>query len=145
MTTKNSASIIDSEFNWPVRIYYEDTDAAGVVYHSNYLKYMERARTEWLRATGFSHEKLREQEGIIFVVTNMTISFEKPACIDEQIEVLVRLTKTGGASLQFEQIIIDGSEEMICRADVNVACLDSETMKPKRIPNPIKVKLTHVD
>lgn len=143
MTTKNN--IIDnSEFIWPVRIYYEDTDAAGVVYHGNYLKYMERARTEWLRATGYSHEKLREQEGIVFVVTEMTISFQKPACIDEQIEVRVKLVKAGGASLRFMQTIINELEEVICRADVNVACLDAGTLKPKRIPNPIKVELIYV-
>lgn len=145
MTKKTNTPTNGSEFNWPVRIYYEDTDAAGVVYHSNYLKYMERARTEWLRATGHSHESLREREGIIFVVTDMNISFIKPACMDEQIEVQVSLIGAGGASLRFLQTIFNESEEMVCRAEVDVACLDSGTMKPKRIPNPIKVKLTHVD
>ena len=145
MTTKTNAASGGAEFNWPVRVYYEDTDAAGVVYHSNYLKYMERARTEWLRATGFSHEQLREREGVIFVVTDMTISFKKPACMDQQIEVRVSLFEAGGASLRFLQTIINESQELLCAAEVNVACLDSGSMKPKRIPNPIKVELTHVD
>ena len=145
MTTKPDLAAIVPEFTWPVRIYYEDTDAAGVVYHGNYLKYMERARTEWLRATGFSHDMLREKEGIVFVVTDMTISFQKPATMDEHLQVMVKLVKTGNARLYFEQSIINEADELICSADVCVACLDADTLKPKRIPNPIKVELTHVN
>ena len=123
-----------TEFNWPVRVYYEDTDSGGVVYHSNYLKYMERARTEWLRARGNSQNRLQAQEGVIFVVTRMNIEFLKPARIDDLLAVRARIRHSGGASLAFEQSISAETGELICRADVEVACLDARTFRPKRLP-----------
>ena len=93
------------EFTWPIRVYYEDTDAAGVVYHSNYLKYMERARTEWLRKLGFSQEVLREETGNIIVVSEMDIKFVRPAKLDDMLEVNSVLIKVTGASFLFEQSI----------------------------------------
>lgn len=132
------------EFHWPVRVYYEDTDAAGVVYHSNYLKFMERARTEWLRAIGFSQEHLREREGILFVVADMNIHFRKPAVFDEELNVLSTIKNMNAASLAFTQTITNARCDIVCSADVTVACLQADTFRPCRIPDNIKETFQHV-
>lgn len=132
------------EFHWPVRVYYEDTDAAGVVYHGNYLKFMERARTEWLRAIGFSQEHLREREGIIFVVADMKIRFHKPAVFDEELNVQSTIKNMNAASLDFIQTIINIRQEIVCCAEVTVACLQADTFRPCRIPDNIKETFQHV-
>ena len=132
------------EFNWPIRVYYEDTDAAGVVYHSNYLKYMERARTEWLRAIGFSQQVLREKSGNIIVIAELDIKFIKPAKLDDLIEVKSTLIKVSGASFLFDQII-EKSQEKICTARVKGVCLDALTFKPQRLPAALKSELSHVN
>ena len=131
------------EFCWPIQVYYEDTDAAGVVYHSNYLKFMERARTEWLRSEGFSQQSLAEGEGIVFVVAKINIEFIRPALFDELLNVRSKITGTNGAGLMFEQSVISESGTVKCRADVHIVCVDSKTFRPKRIPNSIKAKLTY--
>jgi len=133
------------EFQWPVRVYYEDTDAGGVVYHSNYLKFMERARTEWLRALGFSQQRLREEEGILFVVTDMTIRFQRPARFDDQLDVTTRIHNMNAASLIFSQSIINAAGKPVCAADVTVACLDTAGMKPRRIPAAVRKEFGHDD
>jgi acyl-CoA thioester hydrolase len=132
------------EFNWPVRVYYEDTDAAGVVYHSNYLKYMERARTEWLRAIGFSQQVLREESGNIIVIAELEMKFIKPAKLDDLIEVKSTLIKVTGASFLFDQII-EKSQEKLCAARVKGVCLDALTFKPQRLPAALKSELSHVN
>ncbi|MEX2524429.1 MAG: tol-pal system-associated acyl-CoA thioesterase [Gammaproteobacteria bacterium] len=132
------------EFHWPVRVYYEDTDAGGVVYHSNYLKFMERARTEWLRAIGFSQQYLREKEGIIFVVADMNIRFRKPAVFDEELTVTSTIKDMNAASLNFNQTITNSRAETICNANVTVACLEAATFRPCRIPDNIKETFHHV-
>jgi len=129
------------EFFWPTRVYYEDTDAAGVVYHSNYLKFMERARTEWLRMAGYSQLSLAEADGIVFVVAKMNIEFTSPACFDELLNVCSKVTGTNGAGLMFEQTIRGESGIVKCRADVQIVCVDAKTFRPRRIPNSIKAKL----
>ncbi|MBI2992869.1 MAG: tol-pal system-associated acyl-CoA thioesterase [Gammaproteobacteria bacterium] len=133
------------EFNWPVRVYYEDTDSGGVVYHSNYLKYMERARTEWLRALGYSQNQLQSKEGVVFAVTRMNIQFFKPARIDDLLEVRTRIIRSGGASLTFDQSIFAATGELICRADVEVACLDARTFRPARLPAALRLETNDVD
>src|SRR5690606_30121145 len=115
------------EFRWQVRVYYEDTDAAGLVYHGNYLKFMERARTEWLRAMGYTHELLRERHGIVFVVSEANVRFVRPARMDDHLTVHVTLERAGGASLDFLQYIENESGGRICEATVRIACLDVET------------------
>jgi acyl-CoA thioester hydrolase len=127
---------------WPVRVYYEDTDAGGVVYHSNYLKYMERARTEWLRSAGFSQPVLANDLAAVFVVANMSIDFKAPARFDDQLNIQSRILESTGTRFQFEQNII-GDDVLICSAIVNVVCVDSVTFKPKRIPEQIKAKLSY--
>jgi acyl-CoA thioester hydrolase len=132
------------EFTWPIRVYYEDTDAAGVVYHSNYLKYMERARTEWLRKLGFSQEVLREESGNIIVVSEMDIKFVRPAKLDDLLEVHSTLIKVTGASFLFEQSI-QKMQEKICSARVKGVCLNALTFKPQRLPAALKSELSHVN
>ena len=133
------------EFTWPVRVYYEDTDAAGLVYHTNYLKFMERARTEWLRQGGHSQERLRADQRIIFVATAISIRFMKPAFVDDQLEVRSRIAGSRGASLTFHQSIRGQDGELLCRAEVKVACLDTGTMRPRRIPTSIRTGLEHAN
>lgn len=133
------------EFNWPIRVYYEDTDSAGVVYHSNYLRFMERGRTEWLRELGYSHNRLSEEENLVFVVSSMNIEFKRPAYFDELLNVNSRITRLRGTSLVFEQTINNEANETKCRADVYIACVDVNTFKPKRIPAVIRAEFNHDD
>ena len=132
------------EFIWPIRVYYEDTDAAGVVYHSNYLKYMERARTEWLRTIGFSQQVLREESGNIIVVSEIDIKFVRPAKLDDLLDVYSVLLKVTAASFLFEQSI-QKSQEKICSARVKGVCLNAHTFKPQRLPAALKSELSHVN
>lgn len=121
-------------FEWSVRVYYEDTDSGGVVYHANYLRFMERARTEWLRAKGFEQDVLRQQQNILFAVHSMTLNYRQPARFNDALLVRSSLQKASGASMQFKQFIHRG-EELLCEAAVRIACLDAKTFRPKSIPN----------
>ena len=121
------------QFNWPVRVYYEDTDAGGVVYYANYLKFFERARTEMLRNLGFEQDQLLEDEGIIFVVRSVHVEYLLPARFNEQINVSALVTLAKKASLIFSQAITRG-DDVLCRGTVRIACLDSQSMRPKAIP-----------
>ncbi len=125
------------EFTLQVRVYYEDTDAGGVVYHSNYLNFMERARTEWLRHIGFEQHTLIEKDEILFAVRKVNIDFHKPALFNELLNIKTRIMHTRRASLVFEQIIFNQSKETICKAEIKIACLNSSTMKPEPIPETI--------
>jgi acyl-CoA thioester hydrolase len=120
-------------FNWPVRVYYEDTDAGGVVYHANYLNFMERARTEWLRALGFEQDLLRTEHKLLFAVHSMQLTYRRPARFNDALLIQSRLNKAAGASMQFEQNIYRG-EELLCQASVRIASLDAESFRPKSIP-----------
>jgi len=126
-----------NEFTLQVRVYYEDTDAGGVVYHSNYLNFMERARTEWLRHAGFEQHTLIEQDEILFAVRKINIDYHKPAFFNELLDIKTRIIRIGSASLDFEQIIFNQTEEIICKAEIKIACLSSTTMKPEPIPESI--------
>ena len=130
------------EFKWLVRVYYEDTDAGGIVYHTSYLKYMERARTEYLRALGYSQRQLRIEQGIIFVVNRIDINFKRPAVVDDELTVTSAIDKIAGASLGFRQSIHRHNEEL-CRADIAVACLNAERHTPKRMPASLLADFTH--
>jgi acyl-CoA thioester hydrolase len=130
-----------NEYTLQVRVYYEDTDAGGVVYHSNYLNFMERARTEWLRHIGFEQHTLIEKDEILFAVRKISIDFHKPALFNELLNIKTRIVHTRRASLVFEQIIFNQSEETICKAEIKIACLNSSTMKPEPIPETILSEL----
>ncbi len=131
------------KFHWPVRIYYEDTDSGGVVYHSQYLNFMERARTEWLRALGFEQDLLRNEHKLLFAVHSMQITYRRPARFNDALLIESQLVKASGASMQFEQIIYRG-EELLCDASVRIACLDAETFRPKSIPKSILTEMHSV-
>ena len=122
-------------FVWPVRVYYEDTDSGGVVYYANYLKFMERARTEWLRAHGFEQDALLRDQQLLFAVRTLSMEYHRPARFNDLLEVASRIVTAGGASLVFGQTIQRaGSAELLCSAQVKVACIDAETFRARRMP-----------
>ena len=129
------------EFDWPVQVYYEDTDAGGVVYHSQYLNFMERARTEFLRSLGLMQTKLKEEIGILFVVRDIQIRFKKPAKFDDLLNVNTKLVQVGRSLLQFEQNIYRSTEHLIT-AKVDVVCIGADSFKPVSIPEPMMRLLT---
>lgn len=133
---------MDNSFQWPVRVYYEDTDAGGVVFYANYLKFYERARTEMLRDMGFEQDKLIEQESVIFVVRSVEVDYLKPAKFNEMISVSAELSLVKSASLTFEQIITRG-DEVLSKAKIRIACLDAKSMRPKYIPDKLKRALNN--
>jgi acyl-CoA thioester hydrolase len=120
-------------FCWPARVYWEDTDGGGVVYYANYLKFLERARTEWLRARGFSQTSLLEDPGIIFVVANLSIDYRRPARLDDALEITCNVEMDGAVCMRFAQAIRRGAEVLV-EASVRVACLDAQSFRPTRIP-----------
>ena len=122
-----------SAFIWPVRIYWEDTDAGGVVYHSNYLRFMERARTEWLRAQGIDQVALREASSLGFVVRDMHLDFLRPARLNDELLVSVAVKDRRSASMLFDQEIVRGGTTLV-RATVRAACVNLDTMRPAQIP-----------
>jgi acyl-CoA thioester hydrolase len=114
-------------------VYWEDTDAGGVVYYANYLKFMERCRTEWLRALGIDQQRLRADRRLQFVVANVAVDFLRPAVLHDEIIVTAELQRLTGATIVFKQTIMRGAEQLI-DATARVACLDSGTLKPRAIP-----------
>lgn len=121
-------------FSWPIRVYYEDTDAGGVVYHATYLRFMERARTEWLRALGFEQSRVRRELGLVFAVTHMDIRFLAPAQLDDTLAVSVQVVKQGLATWQMAQTITHNETgRTLVQATVKVVALN-DRFKPTRIP-----------
>jgi acyl-CoA thioester hydrolase len=114
-------------------VYYEDTDVGGVVYYANYLKFMERCRTDWLRAMGVDQQRLRTDRQVQFVVVNIVVDFLRPAVLHDEILVTATLERLAGATIHFKQTIMRGGDQLI-DATVRVACLDSGTLKPRAIP-----------
>ncbi len=125
-----------TDFRWPVRVYYEDTDAAGVVYYANYLKFLERARTEWLIALGHSLESLLERYRAAFVVRRVEIDYLRPARLAETLDVTLTLAVQGKARLELDQQVCRGEEPLVS-ARVELACLDTKSWRPVRIPEPL--------
>ena len=128
-------------FDWPVRVYYEDTDAGGVVFYANYLKFFERARTEMLRNAGFEQDRLLRDEGIIFVVRSVKVDYLKPARFNELITIRSKVIEIKKTSLTFEQFITR-QQDLLCQGSIRIACLDVNTMKPKLIPVAILEQFT---
>lgn len=125
-----------SAFVWPVRVYYEDTDAGGVVYHAAYLRFFERARTEWLRALSFDQSRVRAERGVVFAVRAMNVDFLRPARFDDELSVSVHDVRTRRASFELSQGI-HRAGELLCRAHVRVACVDGDDFAPRAIPEAI--------
>ena len=122
------------------RVYWEDTDAGGVVYHARYLQFLERARSDWLAGLGVSQTGLRRERGLIFAVTRMEIEFRKPARLEDELDVSVRVQSVGRARMDFTQQIRRG-DDLLIEAAVRAACLDAERFAPARMPAEIQEKL----
>jgi acyl-CoA thioester hydrolase len=154
-------------FVWPVRVYYEDTDSGGVVYYANYLKFMERARSEWLRALGFEQDELSARDGIIFAVRSVQVDYVRSARFNDLLWVTAEIAERGRASLSFMQRVIRPAAEsrnaapermdarevaeiigdktkLLCAGQVKIACLDSDTMRPRSIPSPLIAEISRV-
>ena len=125
------------EFVFPCRVYWEDTDGGGVVYYANYLKFMERARTEWLRSLGFEQTVLREQYGILLVVARVEANFRRSARLDDLLQVTCKVTELGKASLIFEQKVFRGEQrgELLLDGSTRVGCIDAATFRPTSLPD----------
>ena len=126
-------------FSWPVRVYYQHTDAGGVVYYANYLKFMERCRTDWLRALGIDQYRLRAERQLQFAVVNVNVDFLRPAVLNDEVLVTAELERLSGATIVFKQTIMRGDVQLI-DASARVACLDSGTLKPRPIPKDLFVE-----
>ncbi|WP_306397965.1 tol-pal system-associated acyl-CoA thioesterase [Telluria beijingensis] len=129
-----------SVFNWPVRVYYEDTDAGGIVFYANYLKFFERARTEWLRALGVQQQELLDQDRTAFVVKNVTLDYHAAARLDDELSILTSVEKLGRASVQFKQEAWRG-DVLLNTASVKVGCVDVESMRPRSLPDHVAAKM----
>jgi tol-pal system-associated acyl-CoA thioesterase len=127
-------------YSFPVRVYFENTDAGGVVYHGEYLKFLERARTEWLRHLGFDHQALARDHRVVFVVTAANIDFTRPARLDETLAVSVRLESLGKVRCVFAQEI-RRDDEVLVAARITVACVTGENFKPAEIPGALRKKM----
>ena len=126
-------------FTWPVRVYWEDTDGGAIVYYANYLRFLERARTEWLRAHGHSQQALARDAGILFTVVSLQVDYRAPARLDDALEVSCRPQTEGRAALRFLQSIRRAAaagvaQQLLLEAQVRVACVDATSLRPKRLP-----------
>jgi acyl-CoA thioester hydrolase len=135
----SSQNNMPSEFTWNVRVYYEDTDAGGIVYYANYLKFFERARTEWLRAIGVDQHALLQQHDAMFVVKNVAAEYHAPAKLDDVLKLTLSIEKLGRASLQFVQQAWSG-EQLLNTARVKVGCVDS-ALRPRAVPDVVAARM----
>ncbi|MBI5451363.1 MAG: tol-pal system-associated acyl-CoA thioesterase [Gammaproteobacteria bacterium] len=150
-------------FLWPVRVYYEDTDSGGVVYYANYLKFLERARSEWLRALGFEQDQLLDQYGVIFAVRRVELEYLRPARFNDQLHATVEVMELGGASLTFKQQVVRLEQPVpwagaahkittseleqqgftrVCSGVIQIACLDGQRLRPRRLPGHVADRLS---
>jgi acyl-CoA thioester hydrolase len=127
-------------YSLPVRVYFQDTDAGGVVYHANYLNFMERARTEWLRVHGYSNAGLMQEFGVVFVVRTIKLDYLKPALLDEALQVTVLLKDIGRSRLTVLQTVRRG-DELLTEAEVHMVCVSVESFKPVSVPEVLRNKL----
>lgn len=130
----------DSVFDWPVRVYYEDTDAGGIVFYANYLRFFERARTEYLRSLGAAQQTLKQETGLMFVVKLCQLDYVAPAVLDDEIVLRMQISQLGRASMTFAQTAWRGAQ-LLVSAEVKVVCVQSQTMKPVAIPDFIRQQL----
>ena len=136
-----------TEFLWPIRVYYEDTDSGGVVYYANYLKFMERARTEMLRASGFEQDKMRDERDLLFVVRNVELELIQPARFNDELVVKTQITTMSGASINFQQAIMRKNEQdkSLATATIQVACISASSWKPVRLLDDIQTEIKRVN
>lgn len=124
-------------FSMPVRVYFQDTDAGGVVYHSNYLNFMERARAEWLRTFGYSNAGLMQELGVVFVVRSLKIDYLKPAVLDDTLEVTAQIKELGRSRLTLLQSLMRG-EEKLMESEVHLVCVSTDQFKPVSVPEVLR-------
>jgi acyl-CoA thioester hydrolase len=127
-------------FAWPIRVYYQHTDAGGIVFHANYLSFMECARTELLRSLGFDLGELARRDHVLFVVHSVQITYHKPALLNDALGVTAKLARVGGARLEFAQEVRRG-EELLASAELTLACVGTEDYRPVPVPEAIREKL----
>ncbi|MEY2622092.1 MAG: tol-pal system-associated acyl-CoA thioesterase [Pseudomonadota bacterium] len=128
-------------FDWRVRVYWEDTDAGGIVFYANYLKFFERARTEWLRHLGVEQHSLRQQTGGMFVVSETQVKYHRPAVLDDVLRVTARLSQAGRASLMIAQQAWR-DDELLCEGQIRIGWVNAQRMQPERIPSTLLERLT---
>ena len=136
-----------TEFLWPIRVYYEDTDSGGVVYYANYLKFMERARTEMLRMKGFEQDELRDNRDLLFVVRHVELDLMQPARFNDELIVKTHITTMSGASISFQQAIVhqQTQDKPLATATVQVVCISASSWRPARIPEDIQTEINCVN
>jgi len=127
-------------FSWPIRVYFQDTDAGGVVYHASYVNFMERARTEWLRAHGYSNAGLMKEFGMVFVVRSMKLDYLKPALLDDMLEVTAQIKDLGRSRITILQTVRRG-DELLNEAEVHLVCVSLDSFKPVAVPEVLRVAL----
>lgn len=141
----------EAPFTWPVRVYWEDTDAGGIVFYANYLKFFERARTEWLRHLGIEQQKLRDEAGGMFVVSATQVQYHRPARLDDLLLVTARVEEAGRASLTIrQQALLKPQQEgqtptLLCEGSIRIGWVDAQTLRPQRIPPAILAVLAPLD
>lgn len=123
--------------SWPARVYYEDTDAGGVVFYANYLKFFERGRTEWMRALGFESQRLLDEQHLVMVVRHVDVQYLAPARLDDELLIVTRVSKLGGSSLVFEQVVQRDGQDLVA-GHVTVVCVNTENFKATRIPSSMR-------
>jgi acyl-CoA thioester hydrolase len=143
MTAPPDAPLPDAPFTHRLRVYWEDTDAGGIVFYANHLKFFERARTEWLRSLGVGQQRLREETGAMFVVLETNVRYHRPARLDDELDVTVAITEAGRAALALRQEARRG-DERLAEGSIRIACVDAGTFRPRRIPNEILERLSPV-
>lgn len=131
-------ALADAAFAWPIRVYWEDTDAGGIVFYANYLKFFERARTEWLRQLGVSQQALRERSGGMFVVTGTELRYHHPARLDDTLQVTAEVVEQGRASMRLQQTawltLPDQAPVLLCEGTVRIGWVNAQTLRPARLP-----------
>ena len=124
---------VQFSFDWPIRVYYEDTDAGGIVFFANYLKFFERARTEWLRACGIDQHKLAEENGVVFIVSETAVQYRTPARLDDVLTIASRIERVGKASVEFVQEARRG-DTLLAVGTIRIGCVELATLKPVVLP-----------
>ena len=144
------AALDAAGFQHPVRVYWEDTDAGGVVFYANYLKFFERARTEWLRSLGLEQQALRDQTHAIFIVTDTTLRYRAPAKLDDLLQISVRVAETGRASMSLQQQAwrraLAGNpagSTLLCEGSIRIGCVDARSFRPCRFPAAVMAAITN--
>ena len=124
-------------FSWPVRVYYQDTDAGGVVYHASYVNFMERARTEWLRTFGYSNAGMMKELGVMFVVRKLELNYLKPALLDDMLNVTAQIKEIGRSRLHMLQTVMRG-DELLSAGEVHLVCVTADSFKPVSVPDVLR-------